>query len=140
MPVINSLPVRFLPMVCGDQPYSFQIVEQISSFALQDLESPFLVRFDLGNLQDDAGKLSDPRVFRCSEGLKPLCVFVRNVRLVHVAEDLLLLFGGVPFVFWHPGAVFAYMGPMAFAGELLIRSYSTADSAVMPHLFSFGYR
>ena len=125
-------------MVRGDQPRPFQGIEQVPPFPSQDLEPSLLERLDLRNLDDDGSQLSNSCVTRRSQLPQSGRIFRRDMRLLQVIEDLLFLLDGIPVRLRHPSAVFADVGPMTLARELLVRSCSSADSAVVPYSVSFG--
>lgn len=131
---VSSISPRSLPMVRSDQTGSLQRSEQIASLLRQHLEPPSLVGFDLRDLDDDGGQLGNLRMTRCRQSLESGRILRRDMRLAQVVEDLFFLLYRVPVLLRQPSAVFAHMRSVAFAGELFVRSCSSAASAVVPHV------
>jgi hypothetical protein len=121
-------------MVRKDQAGSLQRIEQISSLPDQYLEPPSLVWFDLRDLDDDGGQLGHLHIVRCRQSLESGRILRRDVRLLQIVEDLFLLFDRIPVLLRQPRAVFADVSSVPLAGELVVRSCPSADSAVVPHV------
>ena len=121
-------------MVRSDQAGSLQRIEQISSLPSEHLAPLPLIGFDLRDLDDNGGQLGNLLITRCRESLESDGILRRDMRLLQVVEDLFFFFDRVPVLLRQPSAVLAHVDSTAFAGELLVRSCSCADSAVVPHV------
>ncbi|PYT75466.1 MAG: hypothetical protein DMG42_08325 [Acidobacteria bacterium] len=51
--------------------------------------------------------------------------------MVHKPKDIVPVFHGPPFAFWHPLAAFAHMNFVALAGKLLVRPHAPTDPAMV---------
>ena len=125
------------PVVGKNQTRVPQLAQQFRMLLSKDLESSRLVRFNAGDIQNNRGEACNLRIVRIRHPFKAGHVLCGDVRLLKEPEDVVLVFNG-PALALRPGlATLAHIDFVTFAGKLLVRTFASANPAVMFHPGSF---
>ena len=129
-----TLSSSFSPVVGHDQPCFIEFVQEITSVAGENFQSPFFVRLDFCHFQDNLSQLRSPSIGRLGQLAKPRYILVRDVGLAKVVEDFTFVLHGLPFFLRHPRTYLADVCPVPLAREGFVCHARSADPAVVPLL------
>ncbi len=132
----RGLKALYSEVVCVDEPRFLQALEEVAALLGQNSQAPFLVRFHLGHLNNEACIFSSLWILRLGQNFQTNKVLLRNVGLPQVSEDFLVLVHSIPL---YPGQALAHYADVCFVASTrkpLVRAGAAAYSAPVSHKLS----